>query len=80
MRGEHYREVVKKFEGKNYGEFKKGLAELVTAHFASFREKKKELLANPKSLLKTLKDGSEKASKVAEKKMAEVKEKVGLAL
>jgi len=72
--------VAKEFVGKNYSDLKKALAELVANYFADFREKKKSLIANPKSLAATLKAGSEKAAKVAEKKMVEVKQKVGLTI
>ncbi|HEX4104104.1 MAG TPA: tryptophan--tRNA ligase [Candidatus Paceibacterota bacterium] len=80
LRGEGVEAVEKKFEGKSYAEFKKALGELVSAHFAEFRKKKKELLVKPDSLIKILNEGSAEARKVAEKKMAEVKKKVGLAL
>jgi tryptophanyl-tRNA synthetase len=79
LRQEPHEEVVKKFQGKNYAEFKKGLGELVSAHFADFREKKKKLMAKPETLVKILNDSSKKAAKIAEKKMEEVKQKVGLA-
>jgi tryptophanyl-tRNA synthetase len=80
LRDEDTKVVVKKFSGKNYGEFKSSLATLVANHFASFREKKKELLAKPRELAFTLHVGSKRAAAVAEKKMAEVKKKIGIVL
>ncbi len=70
----------KEFAGKSYAEFKSELAGLVADYFADFRKKKKELLAKPENLKKVLNDGSEKARAVADKKIQEVKEKIGIAL
>ena len=80
LRNEKPEDVVKKFAGKNYSEFKSVLAGLVAGHFADFREKKKVLLAKPKKLIEILSAGSEQAAEVANKKIVEVKEKIGIAL
>ena len=74
------KEVANMFAGKRYSDFKKALAELVANHFADFREKKAKLLAKPGGLVKILNAGSEKAAKVADAKITEVKKKVGLAI
>lgn len=65
------------FEGKQYSDLKSELAELIAVHFAEFRRKKSQLLAKPTAMRKILAAGSKRAAKVAEKKMAEVKKKVG---
>jgi tryptophanyl-tRNA synthetase len=65
------------FEGKQYSDLKSALAELIAEHFAQFRIAKKKLLATPATIKKILAEGSKKASAVANKKMAEVKKKVG---
>lgn len=70
--------VEKKFSGKNYLQFKSALAELTADYFAEFRKNKKSLLAKPAWLVAALKSGSEKAGAVAEKKIAEIKKKVGI--
>ncbi len=70
--------VAKEFAGEKYSVLKMRLAELVADHFADFRAKKKALLAAPGPLAKILRDGSARAARAAEKKIAEVKEKVGL--
>lgn len=80
LQGREPKEVVKEFSGKSYSEFKKSLAELVEGHFAEFRTKKKILAAKPASIIKILNEGSKQAAKVADKKMEEVKENVGLAI
>ena len=72
--------VAKEFAGENYSVLKKRLAELVTDHFAGFRARKKELLAKPNGLVKILTEGSARAAKIANKKIGQVKEKMGLAL
>ena len=65
------------FEGKQYSDLKRGLAELIARHFEKFRAKKAALLAKPAVMKKILAAGSKKAGLVAAKKMAEVKKKVG---
>ncbi len=65
------------FEGKRYSDLKNELAELISEHFTDFRRKKAALLAKPALLKKILAAGSKRAGKVADKKMAEVKKKVG---
>lgn len=71
-------ELEKKFKNSSYSDFKKSLAELVAGHFADFRKKKKSLLAKPDTLTAVLKAGSKQAAKQANKKILEVKQKVGL--
>ncbi len=66
------------FSGKNYSVLKNDLAELVADYFSDFRKKKSALLKNPVKLRLALESGSEKASKIANKKILEVKKKVGL--
>ena len=61
-------------------EFKAELANLVSDHFTDFRKKKKELLTKPDLLKKALRRGSGQANSVAEKKIQEVKEKIGVAI
>jgi tryptophanyl-tRNA synthetase len=72
--------VAKEFSGQQYSVLKKRLTEVVVDYFEGFRRDKKIFLSKPKKLIGLLSDGSEEASKVAEKKMEEVKKKVGLAL
>ncbi len=73
-------EIKKKFQGKGYGDFKKGLAEIIVQALAPFQEKKRKFLANPDIIKKTLAAGNKKASLIADKKIKEVKEKIGLSL
>lgn len=70
--------VVKKFNGKNYAEFKNALADVVIEKLAAFQTKRNKLLKNKKSVMNILAGGAKKASKVASKTMKEVKRKAGL--
>lgn len=72
--------VAKEFIGQPYSILKHRLAEVFTDHFTEFRATKKDLLAGQKGLIKILENGSEKATRVANKKMDEVKKKIGIAL
>ncbi len=88
LSGEPVAKLEKKFAGKNYSAFKSALAELITKHFADYRKEKKELMASAKGgsasggksykLKAILDSGSDKAAKIANKKIAEVKKRVGL--
>ncbi len=78
MTGHSIPNLEKKYAGKNYSEFKSDLAEVIAEHLAPYRERKKKLLAKKKDLAKVLAAGSALAAKRAEKKIVEVKKKVGL--
>jgi len=69
-------EVEKEFEGKNYGEFKRCVADEVEKLLTSVQEKYDEYF-NSKMLDEILDRGREKVLKEAEKKYKEVKEKIG---
>jgi tryptophanyl-tRNA synthetase len=77
---ESLRKIEKKFTDKGYADFKKSLAEVVSDFFAPFRKKKAALLKKPADIKKVLQRGSVQAQKIAEKKLAEVKKKIGLAI
>jgi tryptophanyl-tRNA synthetase len=66
------------FAGKNYGEFKTYVAQVVTDYFAPIRARKIKLMKTPSKVLKIFADGSAKANKIASKKMADVRAKIGL--
>lgn len=61
-----------------FSELKETLAQDIGSYFAEFREKKKELLANPMHLAEVLSAGAAKARAVAHETMREVKDKIGL--
>jgi len=78
LSGKEILELEILFTGKQYGEFKSYVAQVITDYFAPIRERKAKLLKNPEKVLKIFAAGSAKANKIAEKKLAEVYEKVGL--
>ena len=69
-------EVEKIYKGKSYSEFKADLAEVIVDFLKNFQEKYDAIDDN--EVLKMLETGKEKAKKMAEAKMNEVREKVGL--
>lgn len=61
-----------------YGDLKAAVADAVGTHFADFRARRKELLANPAEIDRILADGAERARAVAQKTMGEVRKLVGI--
>ncbi len=80
LTGESLDNSEERFAGKSYSQFKEELAVTIADHLAPYREKKAALMKKPGVLKRILKEGSEAAAKVADRKMAEVKKKVGLTL
>ncbi len=69
------KEIEKMYVGKGYGDFKNDLAEVI---IASLKPIQKKMQALPdEEVLKILKNGASKVRSIAEKKMEEVKKKVG---
>ncbi|NOY13450.1 MAG: tryptophan--tRNA ligase [Deltaproteobacteria bacterium] len=73
-------ELRKRYQtpGLRYGDVKQELFETVRDFFAPYTERRKELLADPDGLRKTLARGAEKARYVANKTMRKVRQKGGL--
>jgi len=63
-----------------FSDLKIELAKAIANYFAPFREKRKELEKNPEEVKKILADGAEKARKITQKTMQEVREKIGVTL
>jgi len=76
--GETNKEIEARFEGKGYGDFKKELAELVVETMRPVQERYRELTAEPGRIDAILKAGADKAHPMAEKKLAEVRQRIGL--
>ncbi len=70
------KEIENEYEGKGYADFKKGLAEVVTAFTSDFQNKFNAL--DDEKVKQVLRKGAEKAKAVAAEKMKTVKEKIGL--
>ncbi|HPN54918.1 MAG TPA: tryptophan--tRNA ligase [Candidatus Moranbacteria bacterium] len=72
------KEIEKIYVGKGYGDFKNDLAEVVVASLKPIQEKMRAL--SDEEVLKILEDGASKVRQIAEKKMEEVKKKIGFIL
>ena len=66
------------FTGKGYGDFKSGVADVVTEYFSPVRKRTLELLEDEAGLLKLLKAGSEKAEAVASQTLTKVYDAMGV--
>ena len=78
LNGEDISQLEQKFNGKNYGQFKKALVKVVSKYFSPFRRRKEKLLTNPEKLVKIALRGSKVANKIAQEKMTLIKNRVGL--
>ncbi len=64
--------------GMGYGEVKEELFVKIRDYFAPYAERRRELLADPEGLRRTLAQGAEKARHAARKVMRKVRKKTGL--
>jgi len=62
-----------------YGDLKKELVQVISDYFFEFRKRREELLAGHDELAEILIAGAEKAGKVAEKNMEEIRKIIGIA-
>lgn len=69
--------LEEKFTNKNYGEFKKYVADVVAEHLSNIRQKYYELI-NSDTLNKILDDGLDKSKKLAKEKYNLMREKMGI--
>ncbi len=76
--GDSIKKIEADFEGKGYGDFKKALAEILINHLSPIRAKINDYLKNPKELNRILDEGFQKAYPVAEKKIKQVKDRMGV--
>jgi tryptophanyl-tRNA synthetase len=78
LTGKSISESEADFTGKGYGDFKSGVADVVTEYFAPVRKRTLELLEDEAGLLKLLKTGSEKAEAVASQTLTKVYDAMGV--
>jgi len=69
-------DLEKKYEGKMYGDFKKGVAEAVEKFLINFQEKYNAI--TDEEVRKILDDGAKKIKPIAERVMGDVKKKIGV--
>jgi tryptophanyl-tRNA synthetase len=71
-------EIEALFAGKGYGDFKKALAEVVIEGLRPLQDRYKAVTADPSYIDSILKEGADNARPLAQKTLAEVRQKVGL--
>jgi len=74
--GNSFEEIEKNFEGKGYGDFKSDLAEKIIEFVTPIQERFNAIDDN--DLEQILKNGAQRAKALAEQKMKEIKNKIGL--
>ena len=73
-------EIELEFEGKGYGDFKVAVGEVVASVIEPIRQEKNRLLADKAYLDEVLKNGAERAERLAYRTLSKVYKKVGLVL
>lgn len=80
FRDESYLNTLYEEKKGKYKELKEALIEDIEQFIAPMREKRKYFEQNKEEVLKILEDGGQRANAVAEKKMKEIREKIGVKL
>ena len=78
LTGRDITSIEDEYAGRGYGNFKKGLAEVVVNEFEPVRTRALELLDDPAELDRVLAVNAGKAASVAEKTLTEVYDRIGL--
>ena len=76
LTGREIKDIEKEYNGKGYGDFKKGLAGVVVNFLENFQDRFNKI--TDKEAKNILKQGAQKAQKLATKKISIVKNKIGL--
>ena len=77
LSGESIEDIVKRYEGKGYGDFKKEVAEVIIESLKPSQEKVYDLLNNKDYLKEIYTEGAQKASGIARKTLRKVYKKTG---
>lgn len=78
LSGRQIPSIEDEYAGRGYGDFKKGLADVVVAEFEPVRARALELLSDPAELDRVLASNADRAAAVADATLADVYDKVGL--
>lgn len=70
-------DIVEKYKGQGYGEFKSDLAEVVSEHIGQFQEKYNAIISDKERLDQILLDGAQRARRKSRKIIDKVYRKVG---
>ena len=76
--GKSASEIVLEYKGKGYADFKEGLTKVVLDFIIPFQERFNNI--SDEQVLNILQNGAEKVRPLAEKKIEEVKERIGFVL
>ena len=71
-------EVESRFAGKGYGDLKRSLADLINQTLQPIQEKYQEIIRNPAAIDALLAEGAARASEIADRTVAEVRQRVGI--
>jgi tryptophanyl-tRNA synthetase len=77
LSGRSIESIEVEYQGKGYGDFKKGLVEIVVEEFTPVRQRALDLLADPAELDRILAVNAARASEVAEGTLAKAYERMG---
>jgi len=77
LKNQNLEKSINEFSGKNFSEFKEKLSEIIVEKIQPISKEIKKLLDDTKYLDDILMDGSNKADKIASKKIKEIKQLVG---
>ncbi|MDB9759294.1 tryptophan--tRNA ligase [Candidatus Pelagibacter sp.] len=77
LKNQNLEKSITEFNGKNFSKFKEKLSEVLIQRIEPISKEIKKLLEDQKFLDSVLLEGSDKADKIASKKMKEMKELVG---
>lgn len=78
--GRKIEDIVAEYEGKGYGDFKRGLAAAITAYLTPLQNKINHYLENEQDLIAILESGAQKANTLASEKMTLVRKQIGVQL
>jgi len=75
--GKTFEEIEREFDGKGYGDFKLAVGECTADALAPVQARFNELMADKAGLEAIMKDGAEKAGRLARRTLSKVYRKVG---
>ena len=78
LSGQSIETIANEYDGRGYGDLKKGLADVIIGEFEPVRARALELLADPAELDRLLGASADRANEVAEATLAKAYERVGL--
>ncbi len=78
LSGRSIESLESEYTGRGYGDFKKGLAEVVVGTFGPIRERTLELLDDPAELDRILAANADRASEIAEVTLEKAYDRIGL--